>query len=148
MIVNERDLAVEVDGSGPAVLFLHGLGGTSNFYQPQAEVLAERFRVIRIDSAGAGRSPVADGISVTSHVGDAAAVLDALGVTSATVVGHSMGTHPPAGRGSWSRHRRGHRRHRALDRHRSRGIAPATFRDWCERHADRPVPPAALQHYR
>lgn len=44
MIVNDRNLAVEVDGSGPAVLFLHGLGGTSNFYQPQAEALAEHFQ--------------------------------------------------------------------------------------------------------
>jgi 3-oxoadipate enol-lactonase len=30
-----------IDGHGPAVLLVHGLGGTSNFYQPQAEVLAE-----------------------------------------------------------------------------------------------------------
>jgi 3-oxoadipate enol-lactonase len=92
MIINNRNLAVEVDGSGPSVLFLHGLGGTSNFYQPQAEALAEHFQVIRIDSAGAGRSPAADGITVDSHAADAAAILDALGVASAAVVGHSMGT--------------------------------------------------------
>lgn len=41
MIVHDRDLAVEVDGNGPTVLLLHGLGGTSNFYQPQTEALAE-----------------------------------------------------------------------------------------------------------
>jgi pimeloyl-ACP methyl ester carboxylesterase len=71
---------------------VHGLGGTSNFYQVQADALAERFRVIRVDSAGAGRSPVADGISIESHADDLAAVLDALDVDSAAVVGHSMGT--------------------------------------------------------
>ncbi|MDT7707312.1 MAG: hypothetical protein QOG20_2919 [Pseudonocardiales bacterium] len=92
MDVNGKELAVEVDGEGPAVLLVHGLGGTSNFYQVQADALAERFRVIRVDSAGAGRSPVADGISITSHADDLAAVLDALGVESAAVVGHSMGT--------------------------------------------------------
>jgi 3-oxoadipate enol-lactonase len=87
-----RELAVEVEGEGPAVLMVHGLGGTSNFYQVQAEALAGRFRVIRPDSAGAGRSPVADGISISSHADDLAAVLDQLGIDSAAVVGHSMAT--------------------------------------------------------
>jgi 3-oxoadipate enol-lactonase len=90
--VNGKELAVEVEGDGPAVLLVHGLGGTSNFYQVQADALVDRFRVIRVDSAGAGRSPVADGISVESHADDLAAVLAELGVDSAKVVGHSMGT--------------------------------------------------------
>jgi pimeloyl-ACP methyl ester carboxylesterase len=92
MNVNGRELAVEVEGDGHAVLMVHGLGGTSNFYQVQASALASRFRVIRVDSAGAGRSPVADGISVDSHADDLAALLDELGIGSAAVVGHSMGT--------------------------------------------------------
>lgn len=92
MQINGAELAVEVEGEGPAVLLVHGLGGTSNFYQVQANVLAESHRVIRVDSAGAGRSQVRDGISVTSHADDLAAVLDALNVESAVVVGHSMGT--------------------------------------------------------
>ncbi len=92
MQVNGKELAVEVEGDGPAVLLVHGLGGTSNFYQVQADALVDRFRVIRVDSAGAGRSPVADGISVESHADDLAAVLAELGVDSAKVVGHSMGT--------------------------------------------------------
>jgi 3-oxoadipate enol-lactonase len=92
MHVNGKELAVEVQGEGAAVLLVHGLGGTSNFYQVQAEALAERFRVIRVDSAGAGRSPVADDISIASHADDLAALLDALEVTAASVVGHSMGT--------------------------------------------------------
>jgi len=87
-----KDLAVEIEGDGPPVLMVHGLGGTSNFYQVQAQALADRFRVIRVDSAGAGRSPLADGISIESHAEDLAALLDQLGVSGATVVGHSMGT--------------------------------------------------------
>jgi 3-oxoadipate enol-lactonase len=92
MKVNDRDLAVEVAGRGPAVLFVHGLGSTSNFYQVQADALADRFQVIRVDSAGAGRSPVADGITIDSHAADLAAILDALDVVTAAVVGHSLGT--------------------------------------------------------
>ena len=44
MKVNGKELAVEVDGEGPAVLLVHGLGGTSNFYQVQADALAEHHR--------------------------------------------------------------------------------------------------------
>lgn len=87
-----KDLAVEIEGSGPPILMVHGLGGTSNFYQVQAQALADRFQVIRPDSAGAGRSPVAGQISIGSHADDLAALLDQLGVSGATVVGHSMGT--------------------------------------------------------
>jgi 3-oxoadipate enol-lactonase len=92
MLVHGKELAVEVDGDGPAVLLVHGLGGTSNFYQVQADALAERFRVIRVDSAGAGRSAAADETTIESHADDLAGVLDALDIESAAVVGHSLGT--------------------------------------------------------
>jgi pimeloyl-ACP methyl ester carboxylesterase len=91
-MVNGKELAVEIDGDGPAVLFVHGLGGTSNFYQVQADALAGSHTVIRVDSAGAGRSGPADGISIESHADDLAAVLDQAGVSTAAVVAHSMGT--------------------------------------------------------
>ncbi|MEU7816567.1 alpha/beta hydrolase [Pseudonocardia sp. NPDC049154] len=92
MKVNGNELAVEIEGEGPAVLFVHGLGGTSNFYQVQADALAGSHTVIRVDSAGAGRSDLAEGISIESHADDLAGVLDQAGVASAAVVGHSMGT--------------------------------------------------------
>jgi 3-oxoadipate enol-lactonase len=92
MHVNGRQLAVESAGTGPAVVFLHGIGGTSNVYQVQADALSSDYQVIRPDFAGAGRSPVGGEISIDSHAADVAAVLDALGIGSAVVVGHSMGT--------------------------------------------------------
>jgi 3-oxoadipate enol-lactonase len=92
MHINGRQLAVEVAGGGPAVVFLHGIGGTSNVYQVQAEALSSACQVIRPDFAGAGRSPAEGEISVGSHAADIAAVLDTLGVGPAVIVGHSMGT--------------------------------------------------------
>jgi 3-oxoadipate enol-lactonase len=93
MLINDRELAVEVDGSGPPVVFLHGIGGTSNVFQIQAEILAADHQVIRTDFAGAGRSPVTGPISIETHAADITAVLDALGVPGpAVVVAHSMGT--------------------------------------------------------
>jgi 3-oxoadipate enol-lactonase len=93
MLINDRELAVEVDGSGPPVVFLHGLGGTSNVFQIQADILAAHNHVIRIDFAGAGRSALAGPVSIESHTNDVVAVLDAVGVPGpAVVVAHSMGT--------------------------------------------------------
>ncbi|TCK20677.1 alpha/beta fold hydrolase [Pseudonocardia endophytica] len=92
MQVNGKELAVEIQGDGPAVLLVHGLGGTSNFYQPQVEALAERFTVIRPDMEGSGRSPVTGELSIDSFAADLAALLDELSIESARVVGHSMAT--------------------------------------------------------
>ena len=93
MLINDRELAVEVDGSGPPVVFLHGIGGTSNVFQIQADILAAHNQVIRPDFAGAGRSPLAGPVSIQTHTADVVAVLDALGVPGpAVVVAHSMGT--------------------------------------------------------
>jgi len=92
MQVNGKEYAVDRDGGGPPVLFVHGLGGTSSFYQPQAAALAERFQVIRPDLAGAGRSPVAGTPSIEDWVRDLVALLDELDVDEVRVVGHSMGT--------------------------------------------------------
>jgi 3-oxoadipate enol-lactonase len=85
-------LAVEVAGSGPPVVLLHGLGGTGNFYQPQLAALAERFTVVRPDLRGHGRSPTAGEISIEGYAADLLAVLDALELEQIRLVGHSMST--------------------------------------------------------
>jgi 3-oxoadipate enol-lactonase len=92
MHVNGRQLAVESAGAGPAVVLLHGIGGTSNAYQVQADALSPAYQVIRPDFAGAGRSPADGEISIDSHAADIATVLEDLGAGPAVIVGHSMGT--------------------------------------------------------
>ena len=87
-----REVFVESAGEGPAVVFVHGLGGTTNFYEPQASALAARHRVVRFDLPGAGRSPFAGECSIESFADDIEAVMDAAGIDHASIVGHSMGT--------------------------------------------------------
>jgi 3-oxoadipate enol-lactonase len=83
---------VEHSGSGPALLFLAGLGYASWFWRDIAGSLSRSMTTLAIDARGTGRSSgVGAAISVADLAADACGVLDALGVDRAHVVGHSMG---------------------------------------------------------
>lgn len=79
-------------GQGPAVLLVHGLGGTSNSWLPQTMALRERFTVLTPDLLGAGRTAGAAAVSIAAHVSALAATLDEQGIRRAHLVGHSMGS--------------------------------------------------------
>lgn len=92
MKVNGKELEVEVHGDGDAVVMVHGLGGTSNTWFAQRRLLSRWFKVVCPDLHGSGRSPVAGTVSIDGYVQDVLAVMDALGIAAAHLVGHSMGT--------------------------------------------------------
>jgi 3-oxoadipate enol-lactonase len=80
-------------GQGPAVLFLHGLGGSANGWLAQFVACRERgWRGIALDQRGAGRSDSPPGpFSVDLWAEDAESVLDGLGIGRIALVGHSVG---------------------------------------------------------
>src|SRR5689334_6588283 len=72
-----------VDGpeSAPAILFSNSLGTDHTMWQPQAEALAGRYRVVRYDTRGHGRSTApGDAFTMAQLGGDALAILDALSI--------------------------------------------------------------------
>ena len=71
---------------------IHGLGGSSNTFQPQMAALAG-YRVIRVDLPGSGRSPVPAGtLSIETMSAAVFEAVQSLGVEAAHFVGHSLGT--------------------------------------------------------
>jgi pimeloyl-ACP methyl ester carboxylesterase len=81
-----------VRGQGPPVLFIQGVGVHASGWTPQIEALAGQFECVSFDNRGLGRSqPRGCAITVAQMADDAAAIMDALGWTSAHVVGHSLG---------------------------------------------------------
>ncbi|MFD5747906.1 alpha/beta fold hydrolase [Streptomyces sp. NPDC127033] len=93
---NGVDLNVALAGEGPAVLLLHGFPHTWQLWTHVLDGLAAQYRVIAPDLRGAGASAHAtDGYDADTLATDAEALLDALGETSAAVVGIDAGT-PPA----------------------------------------------------
>lgn len=91
-IINGKRLAIERHGAGDPILMVHGLGGTSNAWGPQANALAQNFTVIRPDLEGSGRSPITGALSIEGLVDDLVAILDASEIKCAHLAGHSMGT--------------------------------------------------------
>ncbi len=82
----------EEQGEGPPVLLIMGLTFTHDMWFRVLPALASRSRVILFDNRGVGLSEVPPGpYTIRQMARDASAVLDAAGLSSAHVVGASMG---------------------------------------------------------
>ncbi|HEV7179173.1 MAG TPA: alpha/beta hydrolase [Candidatus Baltobacteraceae bacterium] len=90
---DEAQLDVRIDGeNGDAVVLLAGFPLTREIWDAQAQTLAATHRVIRPDLRGMGASSAPPGpYLMETLAGDIAAVLDAIGVERAALVGHSLG---------------------------------------------------------
>jgi 3-oxoadipate enol-lactonase len=96
-------MEVEKTGSGPALVLVHGLGGTGNFWFPQLTALSATFTVYRPDTRGSGRSPLngrngggndnGNGkLTIDQIVADLIGLLDHEKIERAAFVGHSFGS--------------------------------------------------------
>lgn len=87
-------LYVEETGAGFPVLFVHEFAGDHRSWEPQVRALSRRYRCIVYAARGYPPSDVPQEPTAYSQaraVADAVAVLDALGIDVAHVVGLSMG---------------------------------------------------------
>jgi 3-oxoadipate enol-lactonase len=83
---------VEGPPDAPALVLINSLGSTLAMWEPQIEELAARFRVVRFDLRGHGRSPVPPGPYALSDLGgDVIALLDRLEIERAHLCGVSLG---------------------------------------------------------
>lgn len=91
--VGELDMAYRVQGEGPALLMVAGTGYPGGTWCPELlDLLAERHTVITYDHRGTGTTRGEAGeFSTRTLASDALGLLAALEVTSAHVLGHSMG---------------------------------------------------------
>jgi len=87
-------LYYEDDGNGPAILLTHGFVASTGMWDGQVAAFRDRYRLIRWDMRGHGRTecpddPAAYGQDIT--VADMTAILDHLGIETAVIAGHSLG---------------------------------------------------------
>ncbi|MGH7277805.1 MAG: alpha/beta fold hydrolase, partial [Candidatus Rokuibacteriota bacterium] len=91
--VDGLSLHYVVEGRGPAVVLIHGLGGFAESWRHNMAALASRATVYALDLPGFGRSakPRGGGYGLQYFARAVHGFLDAVGVAQASLVGHSLG---------------------------------------------------------
>lgn len=85
-------LHYEVTGSGPTLVFAHGLGGNPMSWWQQVAHFAPRYTCVAFAHRGfAPSDPVAGGPDPEDYPGDLTALIDHLGCDDVRLVGQSMG---------------------------------------------------------
>ncbi len=85
-------LAYRIDGAGPPLVMIQGVGAHGIAYNPQVEILKASYTCLTFDNRGIGASqPVGKKLTVHQMAADALALMDHLGWQSAHIVGHSLG---------------------------------------------------------
>ncbi|MGA8987850.1 alpha/beta fold hydrolase [Aeromicrobium sp.] len=87
-----HDLSYIDSGSGPVVLFIHGILGSQQQWSHLVDAMDDDHRVIAPDLFGHGESakPLGD-YSLSAHAAAMRDLLDHLGIDKVTLVGHSLG---------------------------------------------------------
>ena len=89
--VGSGTVSYQVAGAGPPVVLLHGLAGSSRWWQRNIEHLARRFQVYVVDLIGFGASGGLHPRIFDEVAGYITAWMDQLGIWRASIIGHSMG---------------------------------------------------------
>jgi 3-oxoadipate enol-lactonase len=90
--LGNRRLHFEDEGDGDPIILLHPVGLNSDWWKPLAQILHDRYRVIRPDARGHGKSAdIAGAITLADFVDDIDAILATLNVGPAVVIGLSFG---------------------------------------------------------
>lgn len=90
--VGDTPLNVIDLGEGDPIVFVHGLSGSWPNWLEQLPVFAESHRAIAMDLPGFGHSPMPnERITISTYARILDGLLEALGVSAATLVGNSMG---------------------------------------------------------
>ncbi|PKL63891.1 MAG: alpha/beta hydrolase [Methanomicrobiales archaeon HGW-Methanomicrobiales-3] len=92
--VNGITIAYKEIGSGYPLVLINGFASTMDTWNPPVlEELARHFRVIIFDNRGTGYSTASGTpFSMSLFAADTLALMDALGIARAHILGHSMGT--------------------------------------------------------
>jgi 3-oxoadipate enol-lactonase len=93
MRIGPVDLAVQVEGEGPNIVFVHGYTTSSGFWRSQIEEFSTSYRVVAFDLRGHGSSSKSTDVPYTieAFAQDLVGILHELRIERTILVGLSMG---------------------------------------------------------
>ena len=92
---NSGPVYYEVAGVGPPIVFVSGWAMSCECWRPAVEMLKQRHQCVFYDARGVGRSQpctIDASFTIEDHGEDLHAILEAVGVFDATIVGHEIGS--------------------------------------------------------
>lgn len=86
------DCAMSIDGNGPPLILVHGIGAARDAWRFMLPTLVQHFTVISYDLRGHGESPMPESeFGLDELVNDLERVRERAGVDEAHIAGHSLG---------------------------------------------------------
>jgi aminoacrylate hydrolase len=90
--IADGEIEYQESGKGHPLIFVSGLGGVGRYWEPQLPAFSARYRVITYDQRGTGGSDKKQrSFSVDQMAREAIALMDALSIDKAHIVGLSTG---------------------------------------------------------
>jgi pimeloyl-ACP methyl ester carboxylesterase len=90
---NNGRFVEEFGTQGELLVLVHGLGGSTNTWYPQTQILKRDLRIVAYDLPGSGRTPLREDVTIESLVADLHDVVERSGGTARVhLAGHSLGT--------------------------------------------------------
>src|SRR5688572_21966874 len=90
--VADGEIEYQETGKGQPLIFVSGLGGVGRYWEPQLPAFSAHYRVITYDQRGTGGSDKTQrSFSVDQMAREVVALMDALGMERAHIVGLSTG---------------------------------------------------------
>ncbi len=91
--LNGTTIHYTVEGSGPALVLVHGFGGSTLAWEKLTPLLAQHYTVYALDLLGFGLSdkPIKASYTMNAQADIVCALINALQLEKAALIGHSMG---------------------------------------------------------
>ncbi|CAB3746630.1 alpha/beta fold hydrolase [Paraburkholderia solisilvae] len=94
---NGIDLNVSIEGNGPPLLLLHGLGDRLQIWEEEVRHFSPFFTTVAFDARGHGASTKPAHYTLQDHIDDVFALADTLGYGEINLIGASMGSYTAQG---------------------------------------------------
>lgn len=91
--VNGINLNVNIQGDGPPLILIHGIGGDHTQMDVITKPLSKHFKTIALDCRGHGKSDKPDHYALQDHVNDILGIMDYYQIQTTYLLGVSMGSY-------------------------------------------------------